>query len=411
VFPRPSPQGLGKLAKDINLSIQDLSLEEIIRTGMSSPGQRLDQARSQVNDVLQMTEQATLNIMNLVDGIREDCRMMQQRLMPLAGGGQQEPDEAAADLPPDGEADSLWSEVLEQARQLDQLLGAGSGGPVSGPEPGGPVFPLAEVLQLLLEFCGNETVKQHLRAVQAKQEAIFDTVAAEKDLSRLGASAAQEEGFYQLPVTDILGILLSHCQDDRVKDFLNKVLASVGKLFPISALPLEAKGGDAAFPEVGEISLELEEAVGVWRELHGKLEKLAAQGSAAPPGSSGTPDAALAVREVLDTVERITGNLSRIVEALSFQDLSGQRLLKVLKIIRQLQVQVLTLLVGAGHKLQLSPDQRGLSPEDSAKARQKLDRLLHDYAFLTEETAGLPEAEEKPLDQEAVNELLTSMGF
>jgi hypothetical protein len=35
-------EGLGKLSKDINLSIQDLSLAEIIQTAMGSPGEHLD---------------------------------------------------------------------------------------------------------------------------------------------------------------------------------------------------------------------------------------------------------------------------------------------------------------------------------------------------------------------------------
>jgi len=76
--------GLGKLAKDINLSIQDLSLAEIMQAGMSSPGERLDQARNQVTDVMLMTEQATLNIMDLVDEIRDDCKAVQTRLLELA---------------------------------------------------------------------------------------------------------------------------------------------------------------------------------------------------------------------------------------------------------------------------------------------------------------------------------------
>uniref|UniRef100_A0A7V4G782 Protein phosphatase CheZ n=1 Tax=Desulfobacca acetoxidans TaxID=60893 RepID=A0A7V4G782_9BACT len=403
-------EGLGKLAKDINLTIQDLSLEEIIKTGMDSPGKRLDQARNQVNDVLQMTEQATLNIMNLVEGIRDDCHIVQKRLIPLAKAGEAE-GPGAESAPFREDRSLLWEEVLAQAGHLDRLLAGGAPPSSAAPEPEGPVFPLAEVLQLLLEFCSNETVKQHLRAVQAKQEAIFDTAAAEQDLSRLGAASAQEDGFHQLPVSDILGILLGHCQDDRVKDLLNKILASVGKLFPISALPLEAKLPEVGFPEVGEASPELEEAAGVWRELHDRLQLLAAQGAESAPPPSSPLEAAEAVREVLDTVDRITGNLSRIVEALSFQDLSGQRLLKVLKIIRQLQVQVLTLLVAAGHKLQLSPLQMGLSPEESAQARQELDRLLQTCGLPSDEGPSPVEEEQKPLDQDAVNELLTSMGF
>ena len=61
-------EGLGKLAKEINLSIQDLSLAELIQTNMVSPGEHLDQVRNQVADVLEMTEKATLNISTRFSG-------------------------------------------------------------------------------------------------------------------------------------------------------------------------------------------------------------------------------------------------------------------------------------------------------------------------------------------------------
>src|SRR4030042_800618 len=64
---------LGQLAKKLNVSLQDLTLAEVIRSQMESPGEHLDQARLQLNDVLEMTEKATLNILDLVEQIRGDC--------------------------------------------------------------------------------------------------------------------------------------------------------------------------------------------------------------------------------------------------------------------------------------------------------------------------------------------------
>jgi chemotaxis regulatin CheY-phosphate phosphatase CheZ len=119
---------------------------------------------------------------------------------------------------------------------------------------------------------------------------------------------------------------------------------------------------------------------------------------------------ATGVQEVLETVDRITHSLSRIVEALSFQDLSGQRLLKILKIIRQLQVQVLTLLVAAGHKLEMKLDSLAHPGQESDLARKELDRLLNSVTPPSDqEFAAAPE--EQPLDQNAINDLLTGMGF
>ena len=63
-------QEIGKLAKEINLSLQDLSLVDLIKSSTTSPGERLDQLRDQVADVLEITEKAALNILGLVEEIR-----------------------------------------------------------------------------------------------------------------------------------------------------------------------------------------------------------------------------------------------------------------------------------------------------------------------------------------------------
>jgi len=186
-------EGLGKLAKDINLSIQDLSLAEIIQTAMGSPGEGLDQARSQVTDVLQMTEKATMSIMDLVEEIRGDCQTVQTKLLNLmAPPFLEEPGNLTPEPFPDSSADQrLWNQVLSQAEELDYLLRPPTSQEAS-PATGVPLFSLTDILQILLEFCTNEKVKQHLKAVQAKQDAIFRTAEAELALSLLASAAGQE---------------------------------------------------------------------------------------------------------------------------------------------------------------------------------------------------------------------------
>jgi hypothetical protein len=156
--------GLGKLSKDINLSIQDLSLAEIIQTAMGSPGEHLDQARNQVTDVLLMTEQATLNIMELVEQIREDCQTVQSKLLDLKASQPSEDLEEVAPLAvTDSGQQDLWDQVLFQAEEMDHLCSSGKS-PELLPSTAVPVFSLADILQILLEFCTNEKVKQHLKA-------------------------------------------------------------------------------------------------------------------------------------------------------------------------------------------------------------------------------------------------------
>ncbi len=407
-------EGLGKLAKDINLSIQDLSLAEIIQTAMGSPGEHLDQARNQVTDVMLMTEQATLNIMDLVEQIREDCQTVQTKLLNLKESqapGEQE--ELTPEAPADGPADQgLWDQVFSQAEALDQALRAGDS-EEAFPAAGVPRFSLADILQLLLEFCTNEKVKQHLRAVQGKQEAIFRGPEAERALSLLAAGAPQEEGFYQLPVEPALDLLKSHCEDERVKELFIKMASSADKLFPVTALPLEAREVEEEFGDELPEFQGNPEVASRWEALQQTLNLLAEHRQAPGDGRTartGHCQDAAKVQEVLDTVDRITGSLSRIIEALAFQDLSGQRLLKILKIIRQLQVQVLTLLVASGHKLRIKLDGQTLTPQESDQAREELNRLLKGFAPFPDQSAAFA-PEEKPLDQNAINDILTSMGF
>ena len=406
-------EGLGKLSKDINLSIQDLSLAEIIQTAMGSPGEHLDQARNQVTDVLLMTEQATMNIMDLVEQIREDCQTVQSKLLNVKECQPPEDLEEAAPEPvTDNSTQDLWDQIFSQAEEMDHLCSSAES--PEGPSAAGvPVFALADILQILLEFCTNEKVKQHLKAVQAKQDAIFRTTEAERALSLLAAGAPVEDGFHQLPVEPLLNLLKSHCDDERVKDLFIKMASSADKLFPVAALPLEAQGMEEDFTdEPGEAQGNPEVAT-LWEKLHQNLKLLAEHrqtGTGGVTAPSSSQMGAAGVQEVLETVDRITHSLSRIVEALSFQDLSGQRLLKILKIIRQLQVQVLTLFVAAGHKLEMKLDDLSHPGQESDLARKELDRLLNSVTPPSDqEFAAAPE--EQPLDQNAVNDLLTSMGF
>jgi chemotaxis regulatin CheY-phosphate phosphatase CheZ len=361
-----------------------------------------------------MTEQATMNIMDLVEQIREDCQTVQTKLLFLQKAQPSEDlEDAAAEPVTDSGEQDLWDQVLSQAEEMDHLCGSLESPEV--PSSGGvPVFALADILQILLEFCTNEKVKQHLKAVQAKQDAIFRTTEAEQALSLLAAGAPVEDGFHQLPVEPLLNLLKSHCEDERVKDLFTKMASSADKLFPVPALPLEAQGMEEEFGDEPGDTQGNSEVGTFWEKLHQNLKLLAEHrqtGAGAGSPAASQQMGAAGVQEVLDTVDRITQSLSRIVEALSFQDLSGQRLLKILKIIRQLQVQVLTLLVAAGRQLEMNQDDQSHPKQESDLARKELDRLLQEVSPPADQELAAPSEEQQPLDQNAVNDLLTSMGF
>jgi chemotaxis regulatin CheY-phosphate phosphatase CheZ len=401
-------EGLGKLAKKINLSIQDLSLAEIMQSGLTSPEEGLNQVRSQVTDVLEMTEKATLNILKLVETIQKDCLKVQEQLAHLAPA-EPEPDNAGQEAAE--EPESPWPQLLAQGEALDRRLRECFQEELTGETP--PRFALADILQLLLEFCGTETVKPHLKSLQAQRENFFRTAEAEGALATLSADSPQEDGFFQFPVDKVLAILHETCNDERIKELFTKLMASAGKIFPVATLPVESQAPESA-PE----TVPQPEVVTHWQDFFAAWQQAvsAPQNNRPPTQASGAEENLRgAAREALTTVEHIHNSLARITEALAFQDLSGQRLLKVLKILRQLQIQVLTVLLAAGNKLKVKVESDGTPfKEQEIMAQEKLDRMLHAAtATADEESAKAPilTPVEQPLDQEAINDLLTGMGF
>jgi len=403
------------LAKKLNVSLQDLTVADVVSSQMDSPGEHLDQARIQVNDVLEMTEKATLNILDLVEQIREDCEDVRQQIISLGA----HEDEWVAPAAPGGwgeETKALMAEILAQGEELNRQFQAQSGdAPPAAAEGGSSLhFPLAEVLQIVLEFCGNEALKQHLKAVIAKQGEIFSTPEVEGAIAKLAASQPEEDGFSQLPVEEILKILQGACQDNRVKDLFAKMLASAGKLFPMPVLPLEGHPVDAA-PAPTPAAPQKPSFLPLWEDFFQKVQKLAAQAEAPPEVPAPTENSIEAeeVQKTIGVLDRITASLSRIMELLAFQDLSGQRLLQVLKLLRQIQLQILTMVVAAGTKLKKKSEQKGLTLEESGiLAQDEIDRLMVTVTPPSSSPEAPTGAEEaQVLDQEAINELLTNMGF
>jgi chemotaxis regulatin CheY-phosphate phosphatase CheZ len=425
---------LGQLAKKLNLSLQDLTIAEVINSQIDDPGEQIDHVRVQLNDVLEMTEKATLNILDLVEQIREDCEAVRQQIVSLGSG--EESWEEGPGLPPGPQA-TVWGEetkaflaqLVEQGQELNLQLQAASvtaapaADPSPAPPPAAPVpglhFPLGEILQMVLEFCGNEALKQHLKAVIAKQGEIFRTQEAEAAFAQLGASLPVEDGFTNFPVAEALKILHGHCTDKRFQELFTKILGSAGKLFPMPELPLEGHPVEAApAPALTAAPApQPPDFLPLWEVFFQKIQDLAAQAQSAPEvpaHSEGNSLEEAKIQETTAVLDRITASLSRIMEALAFQDLTGQRLLQVLKILRSLQFQILTMVVSAGTKLKKKAEQKGITLEESGMMAQgEIDRLMSNLAPPSSPTGNDVECavEGRVLDQEAVNDLLTSMGF
>jgi len=108
-------------------------------------------------------------------------------------------------------------------------------------------------------------------------------------------------------------------------------------------------------------------------------------------------------------IKNIIINISRILESLSFQDLSGQQIKKILSVLSSVQVQLLSMLVTFGVKLKKKGEYESLAVgEKEDLVHQEVDKMkskVSEDVWEDEEEGG------GPLNQDAVDDLLAELGF
>jgi chemotaxis regulatin CheY-phosphate phosphatase CheZ len=476
---------VGKLARQLSLSIKDIPTElPPHRVDLQKTGIELEDAKGQLADIVQMTEKATMDIMDLAETIQEDLESVESQLMSIRDLEFMNRDEAMesdddfgdGDLPSDEspleDFVSFLTDLIERGGSLQeavrQLPVVDNSAPATrtpepaptpeppAPEPAAPetkavksyVFDLDVVFQTLYELCTNETVKDHIKAMRAEQTTAFDTSAVAQALNDLAATAEVEDTFYNLPISSILKSLFQACSNDKYKQILKKMNQTAGNIFldavlpvegemkeeevvvesapepeaaepaasePEAAAPSESSEGSGLSPEqVSTIVTQLEELVGLAQTEKERLEGLD-PGAFVPADASQVrnEDRAKIITSVegsSEGVQRILGHITSILETLSFQDLSGQRILKIVHLISEIQVQLLSLLVSFGAKMKQRQDEwAAQSREESEQmAQTEVDKMLEKVTGPS--TLEGPEAEGR-LDQDAVNDLLADLGF
>jgi chemotaxis regulatin CheY-phosphate phosphatase CheZ len=141
--------------------------------------------------------------------------------------------------------------------------------------------------------------------------------------------------------------------------------------------------------------------------LENLLEK--ASGGTAQ-GAEGTNVVEPALRAQLDeTMNGIFTSVNSIIEALSFQDLSGQTIYRIVRLLTDFQIQLLAMVVSFGSKIKAkTTDEKVTSDQSEKMAQEEVDKALSTLGVGDAES----EAEEAAkLDQDSVNNLLESMGF
>jgi chemotaxis protein CheZ len=163
-----------------------------------------------------------------------------------------------------------------------------------------------------------------------------------------------------------------------------------------------------------------------------ELEDLARSGAAAPAAAAPAPPPGegegglytpvltqdcetivQAVSQADELIQKTGGHLTRILETLSFQDLSGQRIKKVVSLIGDIQTQLLSILVSVNTKLKVHQENQDQSSDRETTekmAQDEVDRALEKLSVdAPSETLG-PGAKNR-LNQGAVNDLLSQLGF
>ncbi len=111
------------------------------------------------------------------------------------------------------------------------------------------LFDLDTVFQTIYELCTNETVKEHSQNVRAKAAELIDKDMFLDYVSERAKSYTEDDGFFSVPLTDVLSGLAAGCSDKKTINLLKNMDKNQGEIFLDQFLPLEV-------PPTEEIKVE-----------------------------------------------------------------------------------------------------------------------------------------------------------
>ncbi len=491
---------VGKLARKLSVSVEELP-SQLGRTDFGATDEQLESAKGQLEEVVKITEKASMSIMDSADQIQLDMEELNRQLstlhnLDLVASSAQEPGPLPVAAPealvavagedgrpdflakasrlrallealPEAEADLAPAEPApaepapaEAAPAEPEAAEATEAAPAPPAEPVTIVrFATDVVFQTLYELCTNEAVKDHIKKMWEAQSTAFDTQAIENALSDMVPTVDEEDGFYNFPIPSVLKSLYAATASEDFRTILKKMNQTAATIFLDTVLPLEGETVEleAPAPEEPEPEAPEEPAApasataeapapeverpgvdaptprlggGQRAELLSLASELETLAQALAAGDHGVPavlpDPALytsiltrdrdIIVNAVSAAKQLTGqtqqNLTHIMETLSFQDLSGQRIMKVVALISDIQMQLLSILVAANTKIkahQAGSEESAKAASSEQMAQQEVDRALEKLTAGADQLQG-PAADTR-LDQDAVNELLAQLGF
>ena len=499
---------VGRLARSLSVSVEELP-GQITAPDLDETDQQLENAKGQLEEIVKITEKASMSIMDSADQIQTDMDQLRDQLDILQNLDlMAEPSEAAPPAAEDGAAQvniydkpplepAFFEKLAELKTYISGLL-AGAAAPAAAPEPepepeAAPVpepapapepvpapesaapqmvtvvrFDVDVVFQTLYELCTNESVKDHIKTMREAQATAFNGPEVADKLTEMAPTVDEEDGFYNFPIPAVLKTLYAATGSEEFKTTLKKMNQTAASIFLDSVLPIEgetvevevpgaavapepvlapepepepepAPAPEAEAPSVPSDEAAAEPGSGCSLADLRTLEALAAEverlGLSAGAGTAAAPAAGTVVvaehsgalytsilTQDRDTIVKTvtmahnliqqTGNhLTTILETLSFQDLSGQRIMKVVGLIGDIQMQLLSILVSVNTKLKVHQEtgvEDAKSGQAEKMAQEEVDKALEKVAG---NSALLGPGAEARLDQGAVNDLLAQLGF
>ncbi len=428
---------IGALAKSLSVTMVRIPMEDrrMKRASLDEAGEKIEDAKSQLKDIVSMTESATMEIMDSVESIQSQTDSVKALLSFLkdhaafqtAMGGEAAGGEAAAGSSvPVADLQAMIGQALDLIVGMQAADGAAvAPAPVAAaaPEPGRRyLFSKDVIFQTIYELCTNETVKGHITKARQQAEQLFVTETFLAEMNRqVSGMEPDGDNFFTVPLSGVLQSLLAACSEPKIQNLLKKMDAGQAEIFLDGNLPIEAPATEevaVAAPVVeapvataGVSDPRIGELAGILEQCLAATDRLAAPAASVPVCGSvmsreDQADIFAKIESAFGIASNICADVSKITEALSFQDLSGQQILKIIKLLGDFQVQLLAIVVSFGSQLKRKEEKPEITVEESKRlAQEDVDAYINKI--------NVPAAAEEGgvLDQDAVNKMLEEMGF
>ncbi|MCK5438251.1 MAG: protein phosphatase CheZ, partial [Desulfobulbaceae bacterium] len=237
-----------------------------------------------------------------------------------------------------------------------------------------------------------------------------------------------EDNFYQVPMTDLFTSLGDACSDKGITNLLKKMDSGQSTIFLDMSLPLEVppteeveievpsdKAEDPPAPPAAKPDPRIDNLNKILEDSLALIDNMST--IAAEPALSTKLDTQSLMTiedqsEIFEKIEKsfgiadsIESVVAKITQALSFQDLSGQRILKIIKLLTDFQIQLVAMVVSFGSQLKHKERNKSITVEESKALAQK------DVDSYIDTMTGTGDEEERELDQASVNQVLENLGF